>query len=121
MKKSFKLTQRPGQPLPPPTRLPFASPAGAPAAAPTVAPPEHPTRGSRTQTRRVSTPFRSSQPVGGMPRARLQGSPTTRKTIEVPEDYFFRVKMHALHRRIKEKDLWAEILEEYFTSHPDPE
>jgi hypothetical protein len=27
--------------------------------------------------------------------------------------------MHALKRRIKEKDMWAEILEEYFASHPE--
>jgi len=56
-----------------------------------------------------------------MLRARPQGRPTTRKTIEVPEEYFFRVKMHALQRRIKEKDMWAEILEEYFANHPDLE
>ncbi len=43
---------------------------------------------------------------------------TTRKTIEVPEDYFFQVKLHALNRKMKEKDLWAEILREYFTNHP---
>jgi hypothetical protein len=43
---------------------------------------------------------------------------TTRKTIEVPEDYFFKVKMRAFERRIREKDLWAEILEEYFRHHP---
>ena len=43
---------------------------------------------------------------------------TTRKTIEVPEDYFFRVKMRALERKMLEKELWAEILGEYFESHP---
>ena len=43
---------------------------------------------------------------------------TTRKTIEVPEDYFFRVKMRALERHMKEKELWAEILDEYFGNHP---
>jgi hypothetical protein len=43
---------------------------------------------------------------------------TTRKTIEVPEDYFFRVKMRALERKMLEKELWAEILSEYFDSHP---
>lgn len=42
---------------------------------------------------------------------------TTRKTIEVPEDYFYRVKRRALDRRMKEKELWAEILYEYFTTH----
>ena len=45
-------------------------------------------------------------------------SPTTRKTIEVPEDYFFRVKMRALERKMLEKELWAEILNEYFGNHP---
>lgn len=44
--------------------------------------------------------------------------PTTRKTIEVPEDYFFRVKMRALERKMLEKELWAEIISEYFKSHP---
>jgi hypothetical protein len=43
---------------------------------------------------------------------------TTRKTIEVPEDFFFRVKMRALERKMLEKELWAEILDEYFKNHP---
>ncbi len=45
-------------------------------------------------------------------------SPTTRKTIEVPEDYFFRVKMRALERKMLEKELWSEILREYFKAYP---
>ncbi|MDQ3818682.1 MAG: hypothetical protein M3362_13525 [Acidobacteriota bacterium] len=45
--------------------------------------------------------------------------PTTRKTIEVPEDYFFWVKKRALYRKMLEKELWAEILSEYFENHPD--
>lgn len=45
-------------------------------------------------------------------------SPTTRKTIEVPEDFFYQVKMRALERKIKEKELWAEIVGEYFRNHP---
>lgn len=60
------------------------------------------------------------------PRARKSSSasvqasvgPTTRKTIEVPEDYFFRVKMRALERKMLEKELWAEIVGEYFKNHP---
>jgi hypothetical protein len=40
---------------------------------------------------------------------------TTRKTIEVPEGYFYQVKLHALKRKMKEKELWAEILQEYFS------
>lgn len=47
----------------------------------------------------------------------LGNGPTTRKTIEVPEDYFYRVKMRALERKILEKELWAEILQEYFETH----
>lgn len=43
---------------------------------------------------------------------------TTRKTIEVPEDYFYMVKMRALQRKILEKELWAEILADYFQNHP---
>lgn len=45
-------------------------------------------------------------------------APTTRKTIEIPEEYFFQVKMRALERRMKEKTLWAEIVFEYFQNHP---
>jgi hypothetical protein len=44
---------------------------------------------------------------------------TTRKTIEVPENYFYQVKMAALKRHLKEKQVWAEILNEYFENHPD--
>lgn len=44
--------------------------------------------------------------------------PTTRKTIEVPDTYFYWVKLTAVKRRVKEKELWAEILREYFTHHP---
>ncbi len=43
---------------------------------------------------------------------------TTRKTIEVPQDYFYKVKERALQRRMKEKELWAEIVREYFSNHP---
>jgi hypothetical protein len=44
--------------------------------------------------------------------------PTTRKTIEVPEDYFRWVKIRAVERGILEKELWAEIVGEYFQNHP---
>jgi hypothetical protein len=57
--------------------------------------------------------------AGAAASARTRG-PTTRKTIEVPEEYFFLVKLHAVQRRMKEKELWAEILEEYFRLHPNP-
>ena len=42
----------------------------------------------------------------------------TRKTIEVPNHYFYQVKMRALQRRMLEKELWAEIVAEYFERHP---
>jgi hypothetical protein len=43
---------------------------------------------------------------------------TTRKTIEIPEDYFYKVKLRAVQRRMLEKELWAEIVSEYFATHP---
>lgn len=89
-KKSFKIARKPGQGN----------------GAQVEADPE-PERKART---RKATPafVSSSHSVG----------PTTRKTIEVPEDYFFRVKMRALERKMLEKELWAEILGEYFQFHP---
>ncbi len=60
----------------------------------------------KTRTRQVATVTRPTVSV------------TTRKTIEVPEDYFYRVKMRALERKMLEKELWAEILTEYFKQHP---
>ncbi len=42
---------------------------------------------------------------------------STRKTIEIPEDYFYKVKMRALERKMLEKELWAEIVKEYFDNH----
>jgi len=60
---------------------------------------------------------RKAAPVPASPTSAGFG-PTTRKTIEVPEDYFFRVKMRALERKMLEKELWAEILGEYFENHP---
>lgn len=44
-------------------------------------------------------------------------SDTTRKTIEVPADYFTAVKIRAAQRKMLEKELWAEILTEYFSNH----
>lgn len=44
----------------------------------------------------------------------------TRKTIEVPNHYFYQVKMRALQRRILEKELWSEIVAEYFRRNPTP-
>jgi hypothetical protein len=52
------------------------------------------------------------------PKRKAEVGPTTRKTIEVPEDYFYQVKMRALQRHILEKELWSEIVSEYFKNHP---
>lgn len=90
-KKSFKIARKPGQ--------------GNGATAVVTTPTSEP----KARTRKaVSSPAVAiSAGVG----------PTTRKTIEVPEDYFFRVKMRALERKMLEKELWAEILGEYFRNH----
>jgi len=61
---------------------------------------------------------RKSQPVA-LPASAGVGS-TTRKTIEVPEDYFRLVKIRAAERGMLEKELWSEILGEYFKNHPSP-
>lgn len=101
MTKSFKIARKPGQTAQGVAEQPPAS-AGASAAAPKRA--------------------RAKQSNGGGTAApalpQLGTGPTTRKTIEVPEDYFYLVKMRALQRHVKEKEMWAEILKEYFTNHP---
>lgn len=89
-KKSFKIARKPGQ-------------------------------GNGAQAVAAPEPERKSRARKSAPAAVLAGGgvgPTTRKTIEVPEDYFFRVKMRALERKMLEKELWAEILSEYFENHP---
>jgi len=43
---------------------------------------------------------------------------TTRKTIEVPEDFFRRVKIRAVEQGMLQKERWSEILGEYFKNHP---
>lgn len=91
-KKNFKIARKPGQGN------------GAQAIATTPAPE------SKERTRRAASASATSLNVSV--------GPTTRKTIEVPEDYFFRVKMRALERKMLEKELWAEILGEYFKNHP---
>lgn len=90
-KKTFKIARKPGQ--------------GNGAQA--VTPPE-PERKARTRKAAPAATVAVSASIGL----------TTRKTIEVPEDYFFRVKMRALERKMLEKELWAEILGEYFKNHP---
>lgn len=89
-KKSFKIARKPGQ-----GNGSQTSAASAP--------------GGKTRTRRAAP--------ASLPASADIGQ-TTRKTIEVPEDYFFRVKMRALERKMLEKELWAEILGEYFENHP---
>jgi hypothetical protein len=91
-KKSFKIARKPGQGN----------------GAQTVA---------ATPASEKKTGERKAAPVAPVA-ARVGISPTTRKTIEVPEDFFFRVKMRALERKMLEKELWAEIVSEYFENHP---
>ena len=90
-KKSFKIARRPGQ--------------GDEGQTTSAAIPAQKPRARKATPAAVAT---TNPPVGS----------TTRKTIEVPEDFFFRVKMRALERKILEKELWAEILNEYFQNHP---
>lgn len=90
-KKSFKIARKPGQGNGSQTSAVPAS-------------------GSKARTRKA-TPSATAPTSAGI-------GQTTRKTIEVPEDYFFRVKMRALERKMLEKELWSEILGEYFENHP---
>lgn len=119
MKKSFKLTHKPGQTLVQPALLVDSfSESGSPdTAVEQELSPEAPQ--PKIEGRSVVTDLHSSQTrmntENSAPPAR---SMSTRKTIEVPEEYFYQVKMRALQRRMKEKDLWAEILAEYFLHHP---
>ena len=92
MTKNFKIARKPGQ-----------ESVAVPHTAPVV---EVPTK--LTPKKRVTT----------KPAPRDEVVQTTRKTIEVPEEYFYKVKMRALERRILEKELWAEVLSEYFNNHP---
>jgi hypothetical protein len=81
-----------------------------------------PGQGNGTQTATLPETGKQSRARKSSPSPALASSAsaglTTRKTIEVPEDFFFRVKMRALERHILEKELWAEILGEYFKNHP---
>lgn len=103
MSKSFKIARKPGH---------VAQAEG-----------ERPGAGQSATT--ATGRARAKQGNGGSPATapvpqQLGTGPTTRKTIEVPEDYFYLVKMRALQRHMKEKDLWAEILKEYFQNNPNP-
>ncbi len=71
-----------------------------------------------TEPKSERKPHARKSPKSALVPASAGTSLTTRKTIEVPDDYFFRVKMRALERHMLEKELWAEILGEYFDKHP---
>jgi hypothetical protein len=81
-----------------------------------------PGQGNGAQVAAASEPGRKNRarksPLAASVAASAGVGPTTRKTIEVPEDFFFQVKMRALERKMLEKELWAEILSEYFENHP---
>ena len=80
-----------------------------------------PGQGKGTETTTALEPERKPSTRRAVPSpvpASADAGITTRKTIEVPEDYFFRVKMRALERKILEKELWAEIVSDYFKNHP---
>jgi hypothetical protein len=97
MNKNFKIARKPGLRV---------------ADEPVMANREVPSRRSRRASARpaVPTPIESAAAPGPQP--------TTRKTIEIPEEYFYRVKMRALERHLLEKELWSEIVSEYFANHP---
>ncbi len=101
MTKSFKIARKPGQ---------AAQAVGEQVPATTRATTAAPKRARSKQSN-------GDAAVPAIPQ--LGTGPTTRKTIEVPEDYFYLVKMRALQRHMKEKDLWAEILKEYFQNNPN--
>src|ERR1041384_5631977 len=100
MKKSFKLSHRPGQTSPTNTTASLpAFPVASEETKPTVRL-EPGVRRSRSHGSPAVKDFHSSQALNEPFSLPSHSSLTTRKTIEVPEDYFFRVKMHALQRRI---------------------
>jgi hypothetical protein len=101
MTKSFKIARRPGQ---------GAQSTGGAAATAEPSSPKRPRAKQDNGRAPADTPPTAA--------AHLGSGPTTRKTIEVPEDYFYLVKMRALQRHMKEKEMWAEILKEYFTNNP---
>ncbi len=96
MSKNFKIARKPGQKN-------------------TTLVPEQP-----TTKKTIKTVHETKSSILAVPieQKKIQLAATTRKTIEVPEDYFYMVKMRALQRKILEKELWAEILTDYFQNHP---
>jgi len=101
MTKNFKIARKPGQP----TQVSEGDASGAQASTP---------KRPRSKQSNGDGQAKASAVL------QIGSGPTTRKTIEVPEDYFYLVKMRALQRHMKEKDLWAEILKEYFQNNPTP-
>jgi hypothetical protein len=94
MSKNFKIARKPGQENIPSTN-------------------------NQSPAKKTVTTVREVKPVvPDIEQKKTQFGATTRKTIEVPEDYFYMVKMRALQRKILEKELWAEILADYFQNHP---
>ena len=94
MSKSFKIARKPGQ--------------------------ENPSLGiEQPPAKKTAKTVQETKPaVPVAEQKKIQFASTTRKTIEVPEEYFYMVKMRALQRKILEKELWAEILADYFQNHP---
>ena len=82
-KKDFKIARRPGQ--------------GAVIRTPSASLEPEP----KARTKRIAT---TADP------ASVGVGPTTRKTIEVPEDYFRQVKIRAVERNMLENELWSEML-----------
>lgn len=101
MNKNFKIARKPGQ---------VAQAVGERSSVAIAAPPATPKRARAKQGNGGGVAAPAPPQIGT--------GPTTRKTIEVPEDYFYLVKMRALQRHMKEKELWAEILSEYFKNNP---
>src|SRR5579862_7664725 len=98
MSKSFKIARKPGQQL-------AESAPGLGGEVPT--PQKRAGRARAAESASVTQPSSSTGSIL-----------TTRKTIEVPEEYFYQVKMRALERHMLEKEMWTEILSEYFANHP---
>ena len=95
MNKNFNIARKPGQ----------AS------ISEVLASPAAPKQEKRLSTKRTSSPRKKATKGPD-----FELGMTTRKTIEVPEGYFYQVKLLALQRKMKEKELWAEILATYFST-----
>lgn len=120
MKKNFKIANRPLT-----TTAPEASALENAAPAIDLPPIVKETNKNKTESDPLREIFTGTVATAGVVPAAVVAAvaapreqPTTRKTIEVPEEYFHKVKMRAVERRIREKDLWAEILAEYFINNP---